>query len=101
MIDYYDKMFKNLPSDPRSSPYQEKVTGLIINYPTLMLHLVETSMDVIKILLRDINEMCKSSNGMISDAKILNIAHNISFFNKHFNTLKKLLNYYALTFFCT
>ena len=39
--DYYDKLFKNMQNDSKASPYQERVTGLIILYPTVMIHCIE------------------------------------------------------------
>jgi hypothetical protein len=46
--EYYDKLFKNMQNDSKASPYQEKVTGLIILYPTIMIHCVEVILDYLR-----------------------------------------------------
>jgi hypothetical protein len=34
-------MFKNLQNNQKVSPYHEKVSGIIIIYPTIIVHLIE------------------------------------------------------------
>jgi hypothetical protein len=48
--EYYDKMFKNQQNQPNQpnnqklqNPFFERVTGMIIIYPTLAVHIIEVN----------------------------------------------------------
>ena len=45
--EYYDKMFRNqqqqLQQQKNPNPFHEKVTGISIIYPTLMIHIIEVN----------------------------------------------------------
>ncbi|CAF0760054.1 unnamed protein product [Brachionus calyciflorus] len=79
--EYYEKMFRIQQQQQNNlknpNPFQEKVTGIIIIYPTLFIHVIESSLDSIKEILKDVNRMSLGSDEMISEARILNIAHEI------------------------
>lgn len=113
--DYYERKFRVLqqqqqqtqkePNSKGPDPFQEKVSGVLIIYPTLMIHVIEvkfkdtmlkgsdnwhlkilftkkfkSSVETIKDILIDLNRICQDPDGMIIEAKILNFAHEISFF---------------------
>ena len=60
------------------NPFNEKVTGILIIYPTLFFHVIESSVSTIYQILQDLQTMHADEEGMISDSKILNVAHEIS-----------------------
>ena len=74
-------MFKGV-IQPQSSlktqnPFIERVSGIIITYPSLYIMVVESSCETIKLILSDINKHQEDPDGMIQDAKILNFTHEI------------------------
>lgn len=79
--EYYDKMFKNQQkaelNQKHPNPFHEKVTGILIIYPTLFFHVIESSLETIKEILKDVEQMKDDENGMVNDSKILSVAHEI------------------------
>jgi hypothetical protein len=47
--EYYDKMFKNIQNNMKSPPYQERVTGIMIIYPTLMIQVIEVGNQLLQL----------------------------------------------------
>lgn len=79
--EYYDKMFRNqqqqITTQKNPNPFQEKVTGISIIYPTLMVQIIETSLETLKDILKDLETMHNNEDSMIAETRILNIAHEI------------------------
>lgn len=80
--EYYDKMFRNqqqaLANNTKNvNPFNEKVTGISVIYPTIMVHVIESSIETIKEILTDLERMHADSDEMISETKILNVDHEI------------------------
>jgi hypothetical protein len=40
-------MFKNIQNNIKSPPYQERVTGIMIIYPTLMIQVIEVRFNIL------------------------------------------------------
>jgi len=60
------------------NPFQEKCTGILIIYPTLFFHVIESSLETIRNILEDIEEMrANEQEGMIQEAKIITFAHEV------------------------
>lgn len=56
-------------------------------------------MDVIKVVLSDMNDMINNPDGLISEAKVLNIARDISFlFELNFILIYMIIIYYILNY---
>lgn len=79
--EYYDKMFRNQQkaelNQKYPNPFHEKVTGILIIYPTLFFHVIESSLETIRQILNDLEGMKLTDTGMIIESKIVNLAHEI------------------------
>lgn len=80
--EYYEKWFKNQNkaelNQKNPNPFQEKCTGILIIYPTLFFHVIESSLETIRSILEDIEEMrANEEEGMIQEAKIITFAHEV------------------------
>lgn len=81
--EYYDRMFRNQQkaenNQKNPNPFQEKVTGILIIYPTLFFHVLESSLETIRQILDDITTMQEDEvEGMIAEAKLLVMAHEVN-----------------------
>lgn len=87
--EYYDKMFRN-QTQPQAggaqananskaqNPFFEKVTGILIIYPTLAVQIIESSLETIKSFLTDIEIMHNDTeSGMIAESRIISMSHEI------------------------
>ncbi|KAF7249167.1 Testis-expressed protein 47 [Varanus komodoensis] len=71
---YWEQLFTSLPS----CGYQgEGVTGLLLLYPTYVVHILEASSDVLYSILRDLRDVEQQQRVLILDAKILIMSHNL------------------------
>lgn len=80
--EYYEKWFKNQNkieiNQKNPNPFQEKCTGILIIYPTLFFHVIESSLETIRSILQDMEEMrANEEEGMIQEAKIITFAHEV------------------------
>lgn len=65
-------------SQKTPNAFQEKVSGIVIVYPTLIINVIETSLETIKDVLRDLVRMHNDPKGLITESKIICLAHEIS-----------------------
>nr|KAI8731579.1 testis-expressed protein 47 [Biomphalaria glabrata] len=72
---YYDTFIKKLQTD---FPGSEAITGLMLIYPKHVVHVVETSSDLILKLIEDLHRLEKETESLVSKSKILVISHDIS-----------------------
>ncbi|XP_060063478.1 testis-expressed protein 47-like [Ylistrum balloti] len=71
---HYERFFKNLQNVHQSS---EVVTGLLLVYMKHIVHIVETSTDLITETVRDLQSNIDDSSGSFESSKILIISHDI------------------------
>ncbi|XP_021348718.1 uncharacterized protein C7orf62-like isoform X2 [Mizuhopecten yessoensis] len=71
---HYERFFKNLQNVQQSS---EVITGLLLVYLKHIVHIVETSTDLITETVRDIQSNINDSSGLFESGKILIISHDI------------------------
>lgn len=71
--DYYERLLKNIQNNTQTEP----VTGLLLVYMKHLVHIVETSTDVITEIVQDLKESEESITGIIATSKILVISHDI------------------------
>ncbi|XP_041085852.1 testis-expressed protein 47-like [Polyodon spathula] len=55
----------------------EEVTGLLLLYPSCIIHVLESSSEVLYSLLNDLSNMQKRADSLLQDAKILVMSHDI------------------------
>lgn len=55
----------------------EDITGILLVYPSFVVHFLESSEEMIYGLIRDLKKMSKNSSGMLVDPKILIISHDV------------------------
>ncbi|KAJ8318676.1 hypothetical protein KUTeg_003767, partial [Tegillarca granosa] len=65
--DYYERLLKNIQNNTQTEP----VTGLLLVYMKHLVHIVETSTDVITEIVQDLKESEESVTGIIATSKIL------------------------------
>jgi len=70
---YHERLLKNIQNVNQTEP----VTGLLLVYFKHLVHVMETSTDVITDVIQDLKHNKASSDGFIEDAKILVISHDI------------------------
>lgn len=64
---YYENVFAKL----KHTHQGEDVTGILLVYPSYVVHLIESSIEVIRGVIRDLHQMQKSKNPILTDTKIL------------------------------
>ncbi|MEE6498029.1 hypothetical protein FKM82_002957 [Ascaphus truei] len=71
---YYDRLFHNM-----MKPYLgEAISGLLLVYPSCIIHVLESSNEVLYSVLKDLEQMLhQGMNALLQDAKIILISHNI------------------------
>ncbi|XP_042305963.1 testis-expressed protein 47-like isoform X5 [Sceloporus undulatus] len=74
LAEYWEQLFVNLQ---RSSYQGEGITGLLLLYPTCIVHILESSSDVLYSILRDLRDMEEQQRALVLDAKILIMSHKI------------------------
>ncbi|RMZ98877.1 hypothetical protein BpHYR1_036267 [Brachionus plicatilis] len=79
--EHYEIMFRNQQQQQNNQKnpnfFYEKATGIIIIYPSLFVHVIESSSETIKDILKDMRKMMDDPEGMVTDARILNMAHEV------------------------
>ncbi|XP_019357730.1 PREDICTED: uncharacterized protein C7orf62 homolog isoform X2 [Gavialis gangeticus] len=74
LAEYWERLFLSLQRYYRG----EGVTGLLLLYPTYIVHTVESSSDMLYSILRDLRDMHQhGQRALILDPKILVVSHNI------------------------
>ncbi|XP_032995447.1 testis-expressed protein 47-like isoform X3 [Lacerta agilis] len=74
LAEYWEQLFASLQ---RSYYQSEGVTGLLLLYPTYVVHILESSSDVLYAVLRDLRDMEEQQRVLVLDAKILVMSHNL------------------------
>ncbi|XP_063148670.1 testis-expressed protein 47-like isoform X2 [Candoia aspera] len=74
LAEYWEQLFLNLQ---RHSYQGVGVTGLLLLYPTYIIHILESSSDVLYSVLRDLRDMEQQKRVLVLDAKILVMSHNL------------------------
>ncbi|XP_062977593.1 testis-expressed protein 47-like [Elgaria multicarinata webbii] len=74
LAEYWEQLFVSL----QRYYYQgEGITGLLLLYPTYIVHILESSSDVLYSVLRDLRDMEQQERVLVLDAKILIMSHNL------------------------
>ncbi|KAM6471628.1 testis-expressed protein 47-like isoform 3-T3 [Liasis olivaceus] len=74
LAEYWEQLFLNL----QRHYYQGVgVTGLLLLYPTYIIHILESSSDVLYSVLRDLRDMEQQKRVLVLDVKILVMSHNL------------------------
>ncbi|KAK6187150.1 hypothetical protein SNE40_005238 [Patella caerulea] len=76
----YEAMLKNLQNVYQS----EVISGLMLIYMKHVVHVVESSIDMLLEIVKDLNQGEESDDSFISESKILVISHNISFYKNRY-----------------
>ncbi|XP_076856424.1 testis-expressed protein 47-like [Brachyhypopomus gauderio] len=71
VIEYY-KMFI---SKCQKKMHTEGVTGILLVYPKCIVHVLESSSEVLTLILKDLSDMGEVSNSLLKDSRILTISH--------------------------
>uniref|UniRef100_A0A803TF91 BLUF domain-containing protein n=1 Tax=Anolis carolinensis TaxID=28377 RepID=A0A803TF91_ANOCA len=74
LAEYWEQLFVKLQHSYFQS---EGITGLLLLYPTCIVHILESSSDVLYNILRDLRNMEQQQRVLILDAKILIMSHNL------------------------
>ncbi|CAH1794611.1 unnamed protein product [Owenia fusiformis] len=72
--EYYDSLFKNLHNNNQNA---EGVTGLMLVYPRLCVHVIESSTEMFQEILKDFCSNIEEGTGHIENAKVLVLSHDI------------------------
>ncbi|XP_073492615.1 testis-expressed protein 47-like [Aquarana catesbeiana] len=73
--DHCDKLFKKL----LKSNLGESITGLLLIYPTCVIHIIESSSEILFGIIQDLAHIQRDGvNSLLREARILVISHNIS-----------------------
>merc|ERR1712154_289100 len=72
---YYENLTKKLQTD---FPGSEPITGLMLIYMKHVVHVVESSSDMIFKLVQDLQAMEGEDTSMVAKSKILSISHDVS-----------------------
>ncbi|XP_039211022.1 testis-expressed protein 47-like isoform X4 [Crotalus tigris] len=74
LAEYWEQLFLNLQ---RQYCQGVGITGLLLLYPTYIIHILESSSDVFYSVLRDLRDMEQQKRVLVLDAKILVVSHNL------------------------
>ncbi|KAJ6655059.1 hypothetical protein lerEdw1_006112 [Lerista edwardsae] len=74
LAEYWEQLFVSLQ---RYYYQSEAVTGLLLLYPAYIVHVLESSSDVLYSVLRDLRDMEQQQRVLVQDAKILVMSHNL------------------------
>ncbi|BFZ17196.1 hypothetical protein BsWGS_20235 [Bradybaena similaris] len=72
---YYDQLIKKLQND---YPASEPISGLMLIYLKHIVHVIETSSDMILKIVKDLWKMEQEENSYISKSKILIVSHDVN-----------------------
>ncbi|XP_040212453.1 testis-expressed protein 47-like [Rana temporaria] len=72
--DHCEKLFKKL----LTSHLGESITGLLLIYPTCVIHIIESSSEILYGIIQDLAHIQVGVNSLLQEARILVISHNIS-----------------------
>jgi len=72
---HYEQLTKKLQND---YPGSEPITGLMLIYMKHIVHVIETSSDMIIKIVEDLKRMEKDENSFVARSKILTISHDIN-----------------------
>jgi hypothetical protein len=81
--EYYDQMVRNQQKQQQNQSrlpdtFRDRITGILIIYPTIMIHIIESSFQTINDILIDIQQMtADEETTMIGETRILNYSHEI------------------------
>ena len=70
---YYERLFKQLHSQIQG----ETFTGLLLMYPSHIVHIVETSTNILEEVIKSLESSESSESGLVHQVKILVYAHDI------------------------
>nr|XP_028572998.1 testis-expressed protein 47-like isoform X2 [Podarcis muralis] len=74
LAEYWEQLFASLQ---RSYYQSEGVTGLLLLYPAYVIHILESSSDMLYAVLRDLRDMEQQQRVLVLGAKILVMSHNL------------------------
>ncbi|XP_060620480.2 testis-expressed protein 47-like isoform X4 [Anolis sagrei] len=74
LAEYWEQLFVKLQHSYFQS---EGITGLLLLYPTYIVHILESSSDMLYTVLRDLRDMEQQQRVLVLDAKILIMSHNL------------------------
>uniref|UniRef100_A0ABM5FM69 Testis-expressed protein 47-like isoform X1 n=1 Tax=Pogona vitticeps TaxID=103695 RepID=A0ABM5FM69_9SAUR len=74
LAQYWEELFVRLQ---RYHYHAEEITGLLLLYPKYVVHILESSSDVLYSVLRDLRDMEQQQRVLVLDAKILVMSHNL------------------------
>uniref|UniRef100_A0A8D0EDC3 BLUF domain-containing protein n=1 Tax=Salvator merianae TaxID=96440 RepID=A0A8D0EDC3_SALMN len=74
LAEYWEQLFVSLQQYYYQS---EGVTGLLLLYPAYILHILESSNDVLYAVLQDLRDMEQQQRVLVLDVKILVMSHNL------------------------
>ncbi|XP_061469370.1 testis-expressed protein 47-like [Rhineura floridana] len=74
LAEYWEQLFVSLQ---RYYYQSEGVTGLLLLYPTYVVHILESSSEVLYAVMRDLRDMEQQQRVLVLDAKILVMSHNL------------------------
>nr|XP_039263944.1 testis-expressed protein 47-like [Styela clava] len=70
---YYENLFNNLKHQHQG----EDATGILLVYPSYVVHLIESSIEMVHGVIRDLQKMSSKGNALLVDPKILLISHDV------------------------
>ncbi|XP_069037018.1 testis-expressed protein 47-like isoform X2 [Lepisosteus oculatus] len=74
ITDHYEQLFNHLQKNPQA----EGITGLLLLYPRCILHVLESSSDVLNTILQDLRAMEeKGTDSLLKDARILVMSYSV------------------------
>ncbi|KAJ7316132.1 hypothetical protein JRQ81_002294 [Phrynocephalus forsythii] len=74
LAEYWEELFARLQ---RYRYHAEEITGLLLIYPTYVVHIVESSSDVLYCILRDTRDVELQQRALVLGAKILVMSHSL------------------------
>uniref|UniRef100_UPI00398F88E6 testis-expressed protein 47 isoform X2 n=1 Tax=Pristiophorus japonicus TaxID=55135 RepID=UPI00398F88E6 len=70
---YYESLFQKLQRRHQG----EGITGLLLLYPSYVIHVIESSSDVLYSVIQDLRDMQQQARPLLLESKILVMSHNI------------------------
>ncbi|CAK8689478.1 testis-expressed protein 47-like [Clavelina lepadiformis] len=71
--EYYEELFEKLENEHKA----EGVSGILLIYPGYVVHLIETSSDILYDILRDLDQLASKNSPLMTEPKILTISHDV------------------------
>ncbi|KAM4524480.1 testis-expressed protein 47 [Odontesthes bonariensis] len=69
--------YENLNFQLSKQPVWDPITGLLLIYPTCLLHVIESSREILISVLKDLKDQQQQPDGSLLEAKIVFMAHNL------------------------